>query len=261
MAWWEQLDNTRGSRPRCVLLVDGNREEVADRLTRLVNLPSVVVSSDDCWMPYGKPVRENGSWDTEPATEARLGRQNSLVCGDIQQQLRNWWLATSRGANMPNWDIASTCKIEGKPGLLLVEAKAHGCELWESMKCGSTNPDNLEQIMQAIIQARTGLQSVVGGNWDISRDRHYQLSNRFAWSWKLVSLGIPVVLLYLGFSKAEDMLDRGPIFHSKIDWERTVKDHCHGIVPETCWEKRWDFGGVPFYPIIRAYDQTFYPTK
>ena len=33
----------------------------------------------------------------------------------------------------------------------------------------------------------------------ISRDRCYQFSNRIAFAWKLVSLGIPVVLVYLGF--------------------------------------------------------------
>ena len=69
MSWFRQLDNHRGSQPRCVLMVEGNREEVASRLTRMVNLPDVVVSLSDRWMPYGKPVRRNGSWDKTPARE------------------------------------------------------------------------------------------------------------------------------------------------------------------------------------------------
>ena len=39
MAWWNQPEDSRGSRPRCVLLVDGDKKEVADRLTQLVGIP------------------------------------------------------------------------------------------------------------------------------------------------------------------------------------------------------------------------------
>ena len=59
MSWFRQLEKQRGSRPRCVLMVDGSREEVASRLTRLVKLPDVVVSPSDRWMPCGKPVLTN----------------------------------------------------------------------------------------------------------------------------------------------------------------------------------------------------------
>ena len=65
-------------------------------------------------------------------------------------------------------------------------------------------------------------------------DHHYQLSNRFAWLWKLASLGIPVVLLYLGFLNAQDMTDDGPLFRSEEEWTRAMKDHRRGAVDETC---------------------------
>ena len=42
----------------------------------------------------------------------------------VWTQLENWWLAHPKGANTPNWDIALGCEIEGKPGLILVEAGA-----------------------------------------------------------------------------------------------------------------------------------------
>ena len=113
-----------------MLLVDGSQEEVSSRLTRLVGLPDVTVSPSDRWMPYGKPVRkEDGSWDTSPSDEAILSKLNKLVPGSIRGRLRDWWLAVPRGANAPNWDIASTCTIKGKSGLLLVEAKAHTMSL------------------------------------------------------------------------------------------------------------------------------------
>ena len=64
MGWAQQLDNgrgSRGSRPRCVLLVVGERNEVAQRLTRLVNLPEVSVSAENWWQPRGRPVHRDGS--------------------------------------------------------------------------------------------------------------------------------------------------------------------------------------------------------
>ena len=43
-AWWQALGkDNRGSRPRCVLLADGSRQEVAVRLTDLVGLADVTV--------------------------------------------------------------------------------------------------------------------------------------------------------------------------------------------------------------------------
>ena len=38
-----------------------------------------------------------------------------------------WWLAITRGARTPVWDIAAICTIPGydRKGVLLVEAKAH----------------------------------------------------------------------------------------------------------------------------------------
>ena len=258
MSWFRQLDNSRGSRPRCVLLMDGDREEVARRLTRLVGLPDVAISPDDKWMPRGKPLkREDGSWNKEPSNEVILSKPNHLVLPSIQQQLKTWWLQYPRGANAPNWDIASTCKIKGESGLLLVEAKAHGKELGEQDKSDSRK--NREQIGRAIAEANREFQSMTGGQWCLSLDHHYQLSNRFAWSWKLASLGIPVVLLYLGFLNAQDMACDGPLFSCEAEWERTLKNYCQDVVDEACWGEWQHFARVPFIALIRETEQPFDP--
>ena len=71
MSWNKQLGKDwRGSRPRCVLLMNGDREEVAEWLTELVGLPDcVTVSPGDNWMPYGKPdEKEDGSWGQDPGS-------------------------------------------------------------------------------------------------------------------------------------------------------------------------------------------------
>ena len=241
-----------------MLLVDGGREEVAIRLTKLVDVPEVTISPSDTWMPYGKPVQENGSWDTTPAKEVILSRPSCLVKTPIQRQLRAWWLAVPKRANAPNWDIASTCAIRSKPGLLLVEAKAHDNEqMGKSDRCSSRHDDNREQIQSAIADAAAGFRLTSGGPWNISRDTHYQLSNRFAWSWKLASLGIPVVLLYLGFLNAQDVADRGLPFSSKAHWEQVLRSYGEGIVDDGCWGRWLDVDGVTLLPLIRGVDQPF----
>lgn len=260
MKWLERLPKKgrRGSRPRCVLLTDGNPYEVAERLTGLVNRSGVVVSPNDKWMPHGKPVNENGSWNKEPSKEAQLDKKNHLGFPDnnIREELRNWWLKKSAGT--PNWDIASSCKIEERQGLLLVEAKAHKKELSERDTCGAKGK-NYKQIGRAIAEAKAGLENLTKKPWNLSRDTHYQLSNRFAWAWKLASLGIPVVLVYLGFLKAKDMAKDGELFKTKAGWEQVLKNHYNGVVDNSCWEKSLDCNGTPLIPLIRAFDQPFDP--
>ena len=227
-------------------------------MNRLVNVPHVLVSPDDHWMPYGKPVQRHGEWNITPSQEVVLSKANSLVPLSIQHQLRDWWLRFPRRANAPNWDIASTCRIKGKAGLLLFEAKAHANELSTEGKSHPTSRNgqyNHERIGWAIEQAATALHLETGKRWDLSRDHHYQLSNRFAWSWKLVSLGIPVVLVYLGFLNALDMADKGPLFRCEGEWTRVLKEHSRGVVDDLVWNEWIDFAGVPLITAIRGTHQ------
>lgn len=261
MSWNKQLGKDwKGSRPRCVLFMNGEREEVARRLTKLVGLPDyVTVSPGDNWIPYGKPCqREDDSWDKTPALEARLNQANCLVYPEKRNQLRDWWLC--HGGNTPVWDIASTCRINGDRGLILIEAKAHEKELTNPTNCGSTNPENLEKIKRAIDAANCNLQSLIGGDWRLSHKSYYQISNRFAWSWKLASLGIPVVLVYLGFLNACDMDSANTtLFRSKTEWKRVLKNYCKDKIDNTCWEQCLYFNNTPFIPIIRSCNQPFDP--
>ena len=258
-SWWRALDKHRGSRPRCVLLVDGTRHAVAARLTDLVGLPDVAVSPNDFWMPRGKPVKTGKEWDKGPAAEARLDRDARFVVPEVRRQLVDWWLEIVP-ASTPNWDVASRCKIEGREGLLLVEAKAHSNEL---SNAGKSKPrtvngwKNHEQIGSAIEQAQAGFACVAGESWGVSRDGHYQLSNRFAWSWKLAALGVPVVLLYLGFLNGEDMAQDGEPFRSEGDWARALKDHARDVVDDSCWGRRLEVNGTPFRPLIRTIELPF----
>src|SRR5471032_2624255 len=109
----------RGSKPRCHLLTHGPKDLVAERLSVLA-APFATVSPDDHWMP-------DGFTDLQ---EAQLHQATRLLDGAISDQLKAWWLGpASQRAMTPNFDLASTCTIEGSRGLLLVEAKAHDEEL------------------------------------------------------------------------------------------------------------------------------------
>ena len=180
MGWSKQLGkDSRGSRPRCVLLVDGDKEEAAARLTQLVGVDEVEVTALDIWMPSGKPVQNgNGSWDRTPADEVELDKPTELLPRGISEALAKWWLAVSENdPRTPNWDIASTCTVKGEQGLLLVEAKAH----WNEVKGSSSGKrlrasasdntiENHGKIGLAIEEAAAGLQSATGSRWSISRD-------------------------------------------------------------------------------------------
>lgn len=265
MNWWNQLDKNRGSRPRSVLVTSGSSAEVAARLTAVISYPEVVIHAHDNWMPYGKPkLGPDAHWDCTPTLEAKLDKSDRLLSLEYQQEVRQWWLEVPHNANTPNWDIASTCTVGGRPGLLLIEAKAHAAEL---SAAGKTLPSTLNgwknhvRIGRAIADAAAEFQIVTKKPWAIFRDSNYQLSNRFAWAWKLTSLGIPVVLVYLGFLNAADMKGNGALFSSEDDWTSIMKDHGKGIVPESVWNSTIEFDGVPFLPLLRVFDQPFDLTR
>ena len=255
-SWVQALGkHNRGSRPRCIALVDGSREAVSSRLTDLINLPDVVIRPDDIWMPVGKPSMRGSRWDDTPAKEARLDRDTGFIPDRGRIALKEWWLSVPRGANTPNWDLASTCTVEDRQGLLLVEAKAHATELSAAGKSLPTTENgwkNHERIGLAIAESSSELQRECGGAWSLSRDDRYQLSNRFAWAWKIAALGTPVALVYLGFLNADDMRRDGPLFQTHDDWANAVRQHAVGAVDDSCWGRRLQVRNVPLFPLIRS---------
>ncbi len=257
MNWLEALptDQRRGSRPRCLLFMEGDRQDVASRLAAMVGLANVEVSEDDFWMPWGLPKRTgDGGWDLSPTREAKLGEDEEFLLSEHRLSVTQWWLEVVPRANTPNWDIAITCQINGKRGLMLVEAKAHHRELSSSGKPEPKTPNgmkNHEKIGAAIKQASADLNRIKPG-WALSRDSHYQLCNRFAWSWKLTKLGVPVILVYLGFLHSDEMADQGKPFADHEAWVRAVRTHAHGLVPESAWDNSLMVNDAPMWPLIRS---------
>jgi len=229
----------KGSKARCHLLTHGAPEQVAERLTRLIS-PLGMVAASDNWMPEGFVQHD----------EAQLHRAKRLL--DVNphgQALKSWWLAVARSnSTTPNWDLASTCTIDGKSGLLLAEAKAHSEELKQNDRCGARNKENRKRIGEAVQEANDGLNKVQAG-WNLSHESHYQLCNRFAWSWKLATLGIPVVLVYLGFTNADEMPKP---FLDGQSWDDAVRNYARDLVPDSVWGSKLMIGDTPIYPLITS---------
>jgi len=242
----------RGSKPRCHLLTHGSSDVVAARLTSLA-APFASVAPTDRWMPDG----------FENTAECQLDKAPQLLSDALCVRLAKWWLPTNaQGARTPNFDIASTCKIGGARGLLLIEAKAHAMELVNEIGGRQLKEDASAQrkashitIGAAIDSAGIGLGAATRLSWKISRDSHYQMSNRFAWAWKLTELGMPVVLIYLGFIRAYDMSKPGEVpFADAGAWESATTSHSGPLFPTEVWGRRWLVNGLPLIPLIRSLD-------
>ena len=172
------------------------------------------------------------------------------------ESVREWWLGHQRRANTPNWDIALGCEVEDKPGFILVEAKANLPELSEEGKrrtvdASVKSSENHEHIRKAIADARDALSSRLPGI-SIDINRHYQLSNRIAFAWKLASLGVPTVLVYLGFTGDTGIENVGAPFTSDQHWQETFYGHLKGVCPSPLVEQQIDVGPASFWLIVRS---------
>jgi hypothetical protein len=228
----------RGSRLRCLLLTNSASKDIAVFLNSLVT-PHALVTTEDHWAPRGF---------LEP-DEAKLGETPGFLSEADRAVLNRWWLAQRGRANTPNWDLVSTCQIKDRRGLILAEAKAHEAELSDDQS-GATNPENSKQIDNALAEATVAWNALASG-FALSANSHYQLSNRFAFAWKLAKMGTPVVLLYLGFLEAQEMEGRSRIlFKDHAQWRRCLMARSKGTIPEDAWDRTFDVDGTPLTILI-----------
>lgn len=235
----------------------GSRKHVLDwtsvpefcvEFLRLLEPLEARISSRSIWMPGGHRM---------PA-EARLETfgPRAVPHEKAWPELRAWWLAHEAGANTPNWDLAMAVEIEGSPGFILVEAKANVPELSVAGKprppaASVAGAANHERIGKAIGQASVALQLHDSGV-RLSLESHYQLSNRLAFMWKLATLGIPTVVVYLGFTGDNGIKDAGEPFVDDGHWRSVFMSHAASVVPSGMFERRLDCGLAPAWLLIRS---------
>lgn len=230
----------KGSRYRCLTLTALPNDELCLILNKLI-YPYGNVTAKDRSIPQG----------FLNSKEAELNKVDDFFltknCRDV---LKQWWLKKfNANTRTPVWDLISTCKINNKHGLLLVEAKAHLDELNENDKCkaGKENYDNIKSELDYINKSAV---------WKLSTDSHYQLSNRLAWAWKLTSMGVPVILIYLGFLNAKEMIGR-KIFNSHQQWEDTITKYSTDVLPSKAWNKEYLIGNDYMRLLIKSIDIKF----
>jgi len=145
-----------------------------------------------------------------------------------------------------------------------MEEKAYPEELSTLEPCQSDDLKNQLKIDEALEDTNTDLRNITLGQWNLTKEDHrYQISNRFAWSWKLARMGYPVVLVYLGILNAPYGRGSGKVFQSNFQasskWEQKLFDHCNGIVDQNCWGDELYVGGTSFIPLCRSFDYSHLP--
>lgn len=235
----------RGSRFRCLLATSQPRARVASFINSLTP-DEITVTENHRWAPQGFTAPD----------EAKLAETRGFLSDANRETLESWWLANPGRANTPNWDLVSTCNFGADEGLILVEAKAHWGEFTNKKDFCGAGPENLASIQHALAEANVAWNELLPG-FNLSEASKYQLSNRFAFAWKLASLGVPVVLIYLGFLNAEEMTGK-LLLTSHEDWETCVKSGGESRVPITAWNRKFEISGTPLWTVIRSADVGVY---
>src|SRR5690606_11581078 len=209
----------KGSQYAVIKLLESR--DFIGNINKLIKDTMAKISIYDNWMP--KSLHHDKEAELKDFLKYNF---NPKLASDIVK----WWLF--KDARTPNWDLISTCTINGKRGILLVEAKAHWDELDNEThgkpldsNASGNSIKNHQKIAEAISEANTELKNKYP-QINISRDNCYQLSNRIAYSLWLSNQGIPVVLVYLGFLNCDDMDYGGRnLFKNDEEWQTCYNEH------------------------------------
>ena len=171
-----------------------------------------------------------------------------------------WWLKyPGPSAITPMFDIISTCTIDGKKGILLVEGRVNTGELfYNGIKkiLSNLKTDNVManqvSVAKAIKEANTGINKTVKGV-ELSTENCYHLSSRISEAWWLANKGIPVILLYVGFLNYEKLsYKKHKVFTTDAEWQDLFKKHTEKVGVDKLLEKSIDCGAASFTTIVRS---------
>lgn len=213
----------RGSRKHILDLLDSGR--LFQILNDLFADTDVQFKDDENCQPRGRKIPEE--WTLRKFCKKYYNGQFDYQAFD------NWWVPDQY--RNPQWDLLTTCTIKDRAGIMLVEAKANDKELVVDgkqldAKTSEQSKINHGKIGDCIAEAVQGLNKHIE-YIGISRDTHYQLSNRVASVWKLAQCGLPTVLLYLGFTGDEGIRDAGEPFADDNHWQRVMGAYMAGVLP------------------------------
>jgi hypothetical protein len=217
----------KGSQQRCLLITSMGKEKLQEILLKIIGEETV----EKLGIKFPEEFEYYPKGFINP-TEIQLDKRAIGVGGstDYCASLNKWWL--KKNAKTPTWDLVCNAEIGGPPGLILVEAKAHKGELInKSDKLGAEKgSQNYIKIAGALDEFREPY------GYKLKYEECYQMSNRIAWGIKLASIGIPVVLIYLGFEHATEMEKEDTQINNLRGWISMVKE-CSKIIDFDDWEK------------------------
>jgi hypothetical protein len=204
--------------------------------------------------PFPQPAgrRNKADWQEYYVEQYLTSRP---IPGWSQSMPSAWWV--NGGGTRPTWDLLCHVEVNAQPGILLVEAKAHQGELhWPGKRLDPSasvlSNQSHAQIARCIVEANSALSRSCGGVFNLSACSHYQLANRMAYAWKLANLGLPVVLMYLGF--IGDTYFKGDYIRDDWHWQRVMGGYLQGVIPQQFPEQAHPVGGsgsVRF--LVRSY--------
>ncbi len=239
----------------------GSRMHVLDWLESDGFLPSLrkMVAPTGFTIADDAPRQPRGRKDTRESV--LTGSDDPFLSSKQISKLKDWWLVHQNGAKLPTWDLVMSARsASNEPALILVEAKAHASELSEAGKKlpkrktpeqQARSDANHEQIAAAIQEASNELNKILSGV-SLSEKKSYQLANRIAFSWKLASMGIPVALIYLGFTGDSEIAPPGEYFETDGDWQQAFREHLEPHFSVSSIEKEIGDGQAGFWILPRS---------
>ena len=237
---------------------DGSRRHILD----WTESPNFISTVREWIAPQGLTIENDAvcmpsNW-AHPRESRLFDARSPFLDKDRKDNMRQWWLAYS--GNIPNWDAIIEAASPHGPALVLIEAKAHIGEFDRKPKSlgrskdpdGQTRTDaNHLQIQRAIAEASSALSRIHPGI-SISRDHHYQLSNRIAMAWKLASLGIPNALIFLGFTGDREISMGGEYFKDRDHWHAAFSDYLAETLPMHLLDSDIGSGAASFRLLSRS---------
>lgn len=250
-SWTPSRNYDKGSKKHVLDLVSSSR--FRNIMNRVIGCPEIRIAEHCHQRPLSRrSLADSREYELEEYTMA-------LPFPGHAPLDKKWWLCHKTGLNKrPTWDLLCHITVRDRPGLLLVETKAHVREMLEQDKktapgAGSKSMQNDRQIKQRIVETNDKLNALGIGSFYLSTKDHYQLANRLSYLAKLASDGVPTVLLYLGWLKSPSW--PRDFFRDDAHWHDVVTNHMNEVVPSVFSEKCFSFStGGSMHMLIRSLD-------
>ena len=182
---------------RNLLLNFVSSENYLSQINSILKIANASVSENESRMP-------NPPFTYDEADNNKIADMLSMYLGSDPQS--NWWRNVLKKYSSQSWDFTSTCTIDGKKGILLVEAKAKRGEIKVSNKGKAI--EDFSELNKEFKEFEPLMK--------LDSNKCPQLTKHIAHSYSLAKQDLPVILLYLCFRFKNGKM----AFKRHFDWKR-----------------------------------------